>query len=211
MPSFIKIVQAIKKLNSISRARSNFRRQQILCITLYRNLMQVRNFGGTFDQIFLWISFWNFHRRCLSISSIPWCKKVKNDQKLKSRGGGGLIGSVHRVVQRYRYHWSQMEQNCVFGVLQATCYGCSITRNQFSNSLKLPLSLPLAYQLGIFAFKVTTRWNEILAWLQTLFFSFFMYRALKNLKTAITSSSQPCKESCTKKWRCCRRRCWWTL
>ena len=29
---------------------------------------------------------WNFHRRCLSTSSRPWCKKVKNDQKLKSRG-----------------------------------------------------------------------------------------------------------------------------
>ena len=26
---------------------------------------------------------------CLSTSSIPWCKKVKNDQKLISRGGGG--------------------------------------------------------------------------------------------------------------------------
>ena len=35
--------------------------------------------------------FMKFHRRCLSTSSIPWCKKVKNDQKLKSsgRGGGG--------------------------------------------------------------------------------------------------------------------------
>ena len=49
--------------------------------------MQASNFGGTFDQLFLWIFLWNFHRRCLSTSSIPWCKKVKNDQKLKSRGG----------------------------------------------------------------------------------------------------------------------------
>ena len=29
----------------------------------------------TFPLNFLW----NFHRRCLSMSSIPWCKKVKND------------------------------------------------------------------------------------------------------------------------------------
>ena len=50
--------------------------------------MHVSNFGGTFNQLFLWIFLWNFHRRCLSTSSIPWCKKVKNDQKLKSRGGG---------------------------------------------------------------------------------------------------------------------------
>ena len=86
MPSFRKIVQAVKKLNSISRERLNFRRRPILCTTLYRNLMQAPNFGGTFDQLFLWIFSWNFHRRCLSTFSIPWCKKVKNDQKLKSRG-----------------------------------------------------------------------------------------------------------------------------
>ena len=52
--------------------------------------MQASNFGGTFDQLFLRIFYINFHRRCLSTSSIPWCKKVKNDQKLKSRGGPAL-------------------------------------------------------------------------------------------------------------------------
>ena len=52
--------------------------------------MQATNFGGTFDQLFLRIFLYNFHRRCLSTSSIPWCKKVKNDQKLKSRGGSCL-------------------------------------------------------------------------------------------------------------------------
>ena len=49
----MEIVQAVKKLNSISRERLNFRRRSILCTTLYRNLMQASNFGGTFDQIFL--------------------------------------------------------------------------------------------------------------------------------------------------------------
>ena len=68
------------------RERLNFRRRPILCTTLYRNLMQAPNFGGIFDQLFLWIFSWNFHRKCLSTFSIPWCKKVKNDQKLKSRG-----------------------------------------------------------------------------------------------------------------------------
>ena len=28
---------------------------------------------------------WNVHRKCLSTSSISWCKTVKNDQKLKAR------------------------------------------------------------------------------------------------------------------------------
>ena len=65
-----------KKLNSISRERLNFRRRPVLCTTLYRNLMQASNFGGSFDQLFLWIVSWNFHRRCLSTFSIPWCKKV---------------------------------------------------------------------------------------------------------------------------------------
>ena len=64
----------------------NFRRRAILCTILYRNLMQASNFGGAFDQLFLWIFLWNFYRRCLSTCFIPWCKKVKNDQKLKSRG-----------------------------------------------------------------------------------------------------------------------------
>ena len=90
----MEIVQAVKKLNSISRERLNFRRRPILCTTLYRNPMQASNFGGTFDQLFLWIFLWNFYRRCLSISSIPWCKKVKNDQKLKSRGPTLTEGDV---------------------------------------------------------------------------------------------------------------------
>ena len=33
----------------------NFQRRPILCTTLYRNLMQASNFGGTFDQLFLGI------------------------------------------------------------------------------------------------------------------------------------------------------------
>ena len=91
MPNFMEIVQAVKKLNSISRERLNFRRRPILCTTLYRNPMQASNFGGPFDQLFLRIFLSNFHRRCLSTSSIQWCKKVKNDQKLKSMGGGGVL------------------------------------------------------------------------------------------------------------------------
>ena len=47
------IVQAVKKLNSISWL--NFQRRPILCTTLYRNSIQASNFGGTFDQLVLWL------------------------------------------------------------------------------------------------------------------------------------------------------------
>ena len=55
--------------------------------TLNRNRMQGSKFGCPFDQLLLWSFFFCcFHRICLSNPPIPWCKKVKNDQKLKSRG-----------------------------------------------------------------------------------------------------------------------------
>ena len=40
----------------------------------------------------------NFHRRCVSTSSVPWCKKVKNDQKLKLRGGGGGVRTAAHAL-----------------------------------------------------------------------------------------------------------------
>ena len=78
-----------KKLNSIFRAQLNFRRRPILWTTLYRKLMQASNFGGTFDQPFLCICWWNFHRRRLSTCSISWCKKSKMTQK-SNQGGPAL-------------------------------------------------------------------------------------------------------------------------
>ena len=86
----------IKKLNSICRARLNFRRWPILCTTLYRNPVQASNFGGTFDQLSFCIFLCNFHRRCLSTSAILWCKKAKNDEKLKSRPYKGVTLSDFR-------------------------------------------------------------------------------------------------------------------
>ena len=84
----------------------NFRRRPILCTTLYRNPMQASNFGCPFDQLFLWILLWNFHRRCLSTSCILWCKNVKNDQKLKSRG---------RVLP-YHKIWTKQHSTYLFQV-----------------------------------------------------------------------------------------------
>ena len=107
----MEIVQAVKKLNSISREPLNFRRRPILCTTLYRNPMQATNFGGTFDQLFLRIVLSNFHRRCLSTCSIPWCKKVKNDQKLKSRGGPACERRHHLVVASFFFSaWRPLEK-----------------------------------------------------------------------------------------------------
>ena len=86
----MEIVQAVKKLNSISPERLNFRRRPILCTTLYRNLMQVSNFGGTFDQLFLWIFLWNFHRICLYLC-YTMVQKSQKWPKTQIKGGGGVL------------------------------------------------------------------------------------------------------------------------
>ena len=100
----MEIVQAVKKLNSISRERLNFRRRPILCTTLYRNLMQASNFGGTFDQLFLWICSWNFHRRCLSTFLYHGAKKSNQGgpalNQSKALPLSSIFGSpaAHRVL-----------------------------------------------------------------------------------------------------------------
>ena len=76
-----------KKLNSIFRAQSNFPRRPNLCTTLYRNLKQSNNFGGTFDQLFRAFEFfYEIFTEDASLLLHHGAKKVKNDQKLKSRG-----------------------------------------------------------------------------------------------------------------------------
>ena len=86
--SFIEIVQAIK-LNSISRARLNFRRRPILCTTLYRNLMQASNFGGTFDQLFLWI-FYEIFTEYASLLLLYHGAKMSKMTKNSNQGGPAL-------------------------------------------------------------------------------------------------------------------------
>ena len=56
-----------------------------LYTTLYRNPIQVSNFDGAINQLFLGNFLCDFHRRYLLTSSIPRCKKIKNGQKLKWR------------------------------------------------------------------------------------------------------------------------------
>ena len=57
----------------------------VLCTILYRNLMQASNFGGTFDQLFLWIFLWNFHRMPLNFFYTT-VQKSQKWRKPKSRG-----------------------------------------------------------------------------------------------------------------------------
>ena len=139
--NFMEIVQAVKKLNSISRERLNFRRRPIVCTTLYRNPMQACNFGGTFDQLFLRIFLSHFHRRCLSTSSIPWCKKSKNDQKLKSRGSCPLSqpgGGAHCAPPRYT-------SSNISGAPWATDLKLSDNLNELNWKIKIYLSTASAH------------------------------------------------------------------
>ena len=89
VPNFMEIVQAVKKLNSISRERLNFRRRPILCTTLYRNPMQVSNFGGTFDQLFLSNFFIKFSQKMPLNLFYTMVQKSQKMTKNSNQGGGG--------------------------------------------------------------------------------------------------------------------------
>ena len=75
-----------KKVNFNLPSAIELSETPVLCATLYKNPKQASNFGGTFDQLFLWISFWNFHKKMPLYFSYNMVQNVKNDQKLKSRG-----------------------------------------------------------------------------------------------------------------------------
>ena len=96
VPNFMEIVQAVKKLNSISRERLNFRRRPILCTTLYRNPMQARNFGGTFDQLFLRIFYQIFTEDASLLCLYHGAKKSKMT-KNSNKGGSCLNHGIEKV------------------------------------------------------------------------------------------------------------------
>ena len=89
----MEIVQAVKKLNSISRERLNFRRRPILCTTLYRNPMQASNFGGTFDQLFLRI-FYKIFTEDASLSRLYHGAKKSKMTKNSNQGGGPALRKI---------------------------------------------------------------------------------------------------------------------
>ena len=60
----------------------------VLCTTLYRNPMQVSNFGGTFDQLFLWIFYEIFTENASLLHLYHGAKKSKMT-KNSNQGEGG--------------------------------------------------------------------------------------------------------------------------
>ena len=91
MPNFMKIVQAVKKLNSILRERLNFRRRPILCTTLYRNPMQGSNFSSAFDQIFFEFLYKIFTKDASLFCLYHGAKKSKMTKNSNQGGGPALI------------------------------------------------------------------------------------------------------------------------
>ena len=67
--------------------------------------MQASNFGGTFDQLFLWVFFMKLSQKMPLYFFYTMVQKSQNDQKLKSRGGGSCeeesLPSI--VVVRHSY------------------------------------------------------------------------------------------------------------
>ena len=99
---FHKDSKARKKLNSISRARLNFRRRPILCTTLYRNLMQSSNFGGTFGQLSFEFSYEIFTEDVSQLFLYHGAKKLKMTKNSNQRGGGGpalmLLACLEKTI-----------------------------------------------------------------------------------------------------------------
>ena len=83
----MEILQEVKNfslLNSIPRARLNFRRRLILCTTLYRNPIQASNFDGTFNNFSL-EKFYAVSQKMPLYFFYTIVQKAKTDQKPKSR------------------------------------------------------------------------------------------------------------------------------
>ena len=72
----------------------NFRRRPIVCTTLYRNLMQASNFGGTFDQLFLW----NFYALWTEDAFLLLLYHGANKSKLTKNSNQGGGGPAFRIL-----------------------------------------------------------------------------------------------------------------
>ena len=95
----MEIVQAVKKLNSISRERLNFRRRPILCTTLYRNPMQASNFGAPLTNF----SFEFFYKIFTEDASLPLLYDgAKKSKMTKNSNQGGPALNGHRCGAEIR-------------------------------------------------------------------------------------------------------------
>ena len=118
----MKLVQAVKKLNSISGTRLNFRRRPILCTTLYRNPIQVSNFGGTFDQHFLRIFYAIFTQGAPLLFLYHGAKKSK---MTKNSNQGGP-----RKARKFRFLEDNGKRKRFYSTVSAGLYvtpGTSVT------------------------------------------------------------------------------------
>ena len=74
------------KLN-LARAIESSETAVFVCTTLYRNLMQASNFGGTFDQLFLWIFFMKFSQKMPLYFIYTMVQKSQKWPKTQIKGG----------------------------------------------------------------------------------------------------------------------------
>ena len=112
--------------------------------------------GVRFALCIIWIFLWNFHRRCLSTSSIPWCKKVKNDQT-SNQGGPALSYKTNWSAPRHGNSSPQCDSwelstvqaediwisQCKFSWVRAPSCNLLLSRtNTKKNKTNFPDSLP---------------------------------------------------------------------
>ena len=120
MPSLIKIVQAIKKLNSISRARWNFRRRPILCTTLYRNLMQSEQLWWHMWPIFSLNFFMKFSQRMPLYFFYTMVQKSQKWPKTQIKGMGPALKEKKSNL------WKMSVQKSIFSFSSANQAGVPV-------------------------------------------------------------------------------------
>ena len=81
-----KLVQAVKKVKFNLARAIELSETAVLCTTLYRNLMQASNFGGTFGQLFLWI-FMKFSQKMPLYFVYTMVQKSQKWPKTQIKGG----------------------------------------------------------------------------------------------------------------------------
>ena len=82
----------------------------VLCTTLYRNPMQVSNFGGTFDQLFLRIFFMKISQKMPLYVFYTMVQKSQKWPTTQIKGGGGPALTFSRFTTLGNQH---MASACV--------------------------------------------------------------------------------------------------
>ena len=106
MPSFIKIVQAIRKSNSISRARLNSRRRPILCTTLYRTLCKRATSVAYLTNFSFAIEFFSQIFTEDASLFLLYHSAKKSRMTKNSNQGGGVLPFNKRVILLLTRHFN---------------------------------------------------------------------------------------------------------